>query len=123
MAARPKTLWAGIAPVVIGTAMAYGDGAFLALTSQGTILQSGQLLPPSVAPRFTTSPVSVLANGTVELYLIVPGPGPLIVEWSADLHDWSPLIGSTNVTGLMSIQDSTAPGSTQRFYRARYAGP
>lgn len=28
MAARPKTLWAGIAPVIIGTAMAFGDGAF-----------------------------------------------------------------------------------------------
>jgi len=28
MAARPKTLWAAIAPVIIGTAMAYGDGGW-----------------------------------------------------------------------------------------------
>ena len=28
LAARPKTLWASISPVVIGTAMAYGDGGF-----------------------------------------------------------------------------------------------
>ena len=28
LAARPKTLWASIAPVVIGTAMAFGDGGF-----------------------------------------------------------------------------------------------
>lgn len=27
-AARPRTLWAAVAPVVIGTAMAYGDGGF-----------------------------------------------------------------------------------------------
>jgi 1,4-dihydroxy-2-naphthoate octaprenyltransferase len=27
-AARPKTLWAAVAPVIIGTAMAYGDGKF-----------------------------------------------------------------------------------------------
>ena len=27
LAARPKTLWASIAPVVVGTALAYGDGA------------------------------------------------------------------------------------------------
>jgi 1,4-dihydroxy-2-naphthoate octaprenyltransferase len=27
-ASRPKTLWAAIAPVIIGTAMAYGDGKF-----------------------------------------------------------------------------------------------
>lgn len=26
LAARPKTLWASVAPVVVGTAMAYGDG-------------------------------------------------------------------------------------------------
>jgi hypothetical protein len=103
--------------------VAYGDGAFLALTSEGTILQSGQLLPPSVEPRFTTSPVTVLADGTVELWLIVPGPGPLIVEWSADLRDWSPLIGPTNVTGLMSIHDGISPGSGRRFYRAQSAGP
>ncbi len=28
LAARPKTLWASIAPVLIGTAMAFGDGGF-----------------------------------------------------------------------------------------------
>lgn len=28
LAARPKTLWASIAPVVVGTAMAFGDGGF-----------------------------------------------------------------------------------------------
>jgi len=27
-ASRPKTLWAAVAPVIIGTAMAYGDGKF-----------------------------------------------------------------------------------------------
>jgi len=26
LAARPKTLWASVAPVLVGTAMAYGDG-------------------------------------------------------------------------------------------------
>lgn len=28
LAARPKTLWASVAPVVVGTAMAFGDGGF-----------------------------------------------------------------------------------------------
>ncbi len=28
LAARPKTLWASVAPVVMGTAMAFGDGGF-----------------------------------------------------------------------------------------------
>lgn len=33
LAARPKTLWASISPVVIGTAMAFGDGGFHALAA------------------------------------------------------------------------------------------
>ena len=28
LAARPKTLWAAVAPVLIGTAMAFSDGLF-----------------------------------------------------------------------------------------------
>ena len=103
--------------------VAYANGAFLASTASGTILQSGPLSPPSVAPRFTSSPVSVLADGTVALWLIVPEPGPLILEWSADLRHWSPLPGPINATGLVSIQDPTPPGTTQRYYRARSAGP
>lgn len=33
LAARPKTLWAGIAPVIIGAAMAFADDAFHALSA------------------------------------------------------------------------------------------
>ena len=30
LAIRPKTLWAAVAPVIVGSAMAYGDGSFCA---------------------------------------------------------------------------------------------
>ena len=45
-AARPKTLWAAFAPVLIGTAMAYSDGAFhagaaLAALSGALLIQVG----------------------------------------------------------------------------------
>lgn len=33
LAARPKTLWASVGPVLIGTAMAYSDGGFHALSA------------------------------------------------------------------------------------------
>jgi len=33
LAARPRTLWAAVAPVVVGTAMAYGDGGFHLVSS------------------------------------------------------------------------------------------
>ena len=38
LAARPKTLWAAVAPVMIGTAMAYGDGGFHALAAVAALL-------------------------------------------------------------------------------------
>lgn len=38
LAARPKTLWAGVAPVVIGLAMAAGDGSFHGLRAAMTLL-------------------------------------------------------------------------------------
>ena len=46
MAARPKTLWAAIAPVIIGTAMAYADGGWhwpsaLAALSGAVLIQIG----------------------------------------------------------------------------------
>ena len=39
-AARPKTLWASIAPVVMGTALAYGDDKFDWLIAVATIVSS-----------------------------------------------------------------------------------
>lgn len=39
-AARPKTLWAGIAPVMIGTAIAYGDGKFHILSALAALVAS-----------------------------------------------------------------------------------
>lgn len=40
LAARPKTLWAGIAPVIIGMAMAYADGVFHAGAALAALLGS-----------------------------------------------------------------------------------
>jgi len=39
-AARPKTLWAGIAPVIIGSALAHGDGKFHLLSAIAATLAS-----------------------------------------------------------------------------------
>ncbi len=38
LAARPKTLWAAVAPVMIGTGMAYGDGGFHLLGALAALL-------------------------------------------------------------------------------------
>ena len=38
LAARPKTLWAAVAPVLIGTGMAYGDGGFHLLGALAALL-------------------------------------------------------------------------------------
>ncbi len=40
VAARPKTLWAGIAPVIMGTAMAVDDGVFHALSALAALVGS-----------------------------------------------------------------------------------
>jgi 1,4-dihydroxy-2-naphthoate octaprenyltransferase len=40
LAARPKTLWAGIAPVIIGTAIAYGDGKMHLLSALAALTAS-----------------------------------------------------------------------------------
>ncbi|MBU0678781.1 MAG: 1,4-dihydroxy-2-naphthoate polyprenyltransferase [Verrucomicrobia bacterium] len=37
IAARPKTLWAGVAPVLVGTGMAYADGGFHWLAALGAL--------------------------------------------------------------------------------------
>ena len=39
-AARPKTLWASVAPVIIGTAMAYSDGKWDSLIATLTLLSA-----------------------------------------------------------------------------------
>lgn len=38
LAARPKTLWAAVAPVVVGTAIAFDDGVFHALAALVTLI-------------------------------------------------------------------------------------
>lgn len=38
LASRPKTLWAGVAPVIIGTAMAAGSGAFHLISALATLI-------------------------------------------------------------------------------------
>ena len=38
LAARPKTLWAAVAPVIIGTAMAFDSGGFHLLSSLAALL-------------------------------------------------------------------------------------
>jgi len=38
LAARPKTLWAAVAPVIVGVAMAAADGAFVFLTALAALL-------------------------------------------------------------------------------------
>lgn len=40
LASRPKTLWAGIAPVIIGTALAYGEGKFHLLSAAAALVAS-----------------------------------------------------------------------------------
>jgi 1,4-dihydroxy-2-naphthoate octaprenyltransferase len=40
LASRPKTLWAGIAPVFIGTALAYGDGKFHLMSAMAALVAS-----------------------------------------------------------------------------------
>jgi len=40
LASRPKTLWAGIAPVIIGSALAFGDGKFHLLSALAAVVAS-----------------------------------------------------------------------------------
>jgi 1,4-dihydroxy-2-naphthoate octaprenyltransferase len=40
LASRPKTLWAGIAPVIIGTALAVGDGKFHLFSALAALMAS-----------------------------------------------------------------------------------
>ena len=40
LASRPKTLWAGIAPVIIGTALAFGDGKMHLLSAIAALVAS-----------------------------------------------------------------------------------
>jgi len=40
LASRPKTLWAGIAPVIIGSALAFGDGKFHFISAMAALAAS-----------------------------------------------------------------------------------
>ena len=40
LASRPKTLWAGIAPVIIGSALAFGDGKFHLMSAFAALVAS-----------------------------------------------------------------------------------
>ncbi len=71
-----------------------------------------------LGPATLQDPV-VLANGSVSMGLSGPTNRTYAIEISASLTNWTTLTNIFYTNGVMPFTDSTAGGSTNRFYRTR----
>ncbi len=111
----------------------YGvTGTSFSLTAQGDFSSSGELRAPinalQIFPRSfsTTSPLSLTisrqTNLPARVHIGGPAGYPVSVESSPDLVAWTPVAELMNTNGTVTYDDPDAPGNSQMFYRAVYAG-
>ncbi len=89
----------------------YGNGSFVAVGNNGTILQSG--------PIFTVTGSNQFANGGFALNLVGQIGRGYRIQTSTNLADsnWTDLIDFTNTTETMQFLDTSATNYSERFYR------
>ena len=108
--------WTNLTPVSVQTlwGATYGDGTFVVVGDQGTILQSGRASELSLAVGNGLG-----AAGFELLVLGTPG-GRYTLQASTNLNTsgWLDLISFTNSQATFSFTDATATNFSQRFYRA-----
>jgi hypothetical protein len=94
---------------------AYGLGTFVAVGKGGTILQSDDLRRAILGnPHFANSGFSLTISGEPDrIYTL---------QSSSDLLHWGDVLTFTNLQGIISVTDTTAPVSGVRFYRVGSAG-
>jgi hypothetical protein len=117
-----------------GAALSGATNASLTITNvQAASLGGYQLVVANLAGSATSAlatltvegqPVLVnvqrLGDGTVRMGITGSPNRTYAIEAGTDLQNWS-LVGSVAYTnGIMPFTDSTAPGTTNRFYRARW---
>ncbi|HEY0549837.1 MAG TPA: Calx-beta domain-containing protein, partial [Verrucomicrobiae bacterium] len=111
----------------------YGvTGTSFNITAQGDFSSGGALRAPinalQIFPRSftTTSPLSLAisrqTNLPARVHIGGPAGYPVSVESSPDLATWTPVAELMNTNGTVTYDDPDAPGNTQMFYRAVYAG-
>jgi hypothetical protein len=90
----------------------YGNGCFVVVGIDGTILQSG--------PIFSLAGQSQWASGGFELSLTGPIGRGYHLQASTDLTsaDWTNLVNFTNTAETMQYLDTDATSYPWRFYRA-----
>ena len=95
--------------------LAVAGNSLLAVSGQGTILQSASVAMP---PQFRPWATQRQPDGSVALTLDAPPGSILSIETSLDLKAWSPLQVVTNLTPRVDIVDTGGKGMATRFYRA-----
>ncbi len=92
------------------SAIAYGNGHFVAVGTGGTILQSGSIITLAITPN----------AGTGLLTLSLEGPTGLAytIETSTDLGSWQTLTNLTSVQPTTVIFDALPVASDHMFYLA-----
>jgi hypothetical protein len=92
-------------------AIAYGDGHFVAVGSNGTILESGDIVTLALARNAGT--------GGFVLSLTGPTGVAYTIEKSSDLVSWSSLTNIISTQPTEVISDSVQAVGGSAFYRAQ----
>ncbi len=86
-------------------------GVWLQFQEPPTVIQVTETPPPQLE-------ASGLAEGGFDMRLWSFIPGVYRVDATKDLNAWQPLLATTNIVGVVSIQDAASPTNALRFYRA-----
>ncbi|HVY71560.1 MAG TPA: hypothetical protein VHH73_16625, partial [Verrucomicrobiae bacterium] len=70
-------------------------------------------------PRFVPTQIQRATDGTVTLVIEVPSTGNYSLEYSNDLTTWTLLQTVPGSAQPVTVQDTSAQGQSQRFYRLR----
>ena len=91
-------------------AIAYGNGHFVVVGSDGTILQSGSIITLSITPTASTGLLSLSLEGPTGL--------DYTIQTSTDLISWRDVTKITSAQSNKVILDGLPATSERLFYRA-----
>jgi hypothetical protein len=103
-----------------------GSYRVLIANAAGSITSSNATLSVLGIPfSFVTTPSAILySNGQLHLQLTgLTGQGPILLEASTNLTQWTPIFTNPSASGTIPLIDSNASNYPHRYYRATITGP
>ena len=109
----------------IAAATAADAGVYSVIVDNGAghEISAEAILRVLVPPVLNPGQVTFEANRQVVLRLAVPAGVRVVVEISADLRMWTPLIDLVTTHSVLDVADPGAAASPSRFYRVKFARP